>query len=263
MTMAMDFTAYDCRPPGIIKTTILNMINLGKWLRNMHGELNLPPEYQELVDGSWLNFTHFARLDEQYTKKKKKKLPRQGLVQAFTRQSALLGVVNQMLVDLIVIAYWSGDHNPPRLDELFEPWRVFPFACQIRYRSNSQEQFNHIKKKDLCAVVEKLKPSELKQTPPAPLNFGIFYNVSDTKRETSTYKSPGYLTIYVGGHHDDQYPILQRLGPSTAGDTLIGLLGPAAHRVIRDRSHAGSDAWRDSYFLRGGKLYILPKAPPV
>jgi hypothetical protein len=264
MSMAMDFTAHDRRPAGSITSSILNMINLGQWLKTMHGNLRLPPEYQNLVDESWLNFTHFARLDEQYTKRKKKQLPHSGLVQAFTRQCALLGTVNQMLKDGLIVAYWSGDrNNPPRLDQIFEHWRIFALPWQVKFRSTGTNNFNHIKKTDLSGAVEKLKIEDLKQQPPAPMNIGIFYNVSATQPEITLHQSQKHLTIYVGGHHVDQYPLIDQLKPSMAGDTLVGLLGPAAHAAPRDKLKAGSDAWRNTYFSQGGKLYMLPKEPPT
>jgi hypothetical protein len=100
----------------------LDPIRLSAFLTVLLGE-NLDPKLLATTENYWINFTHFTRLAQRFNPgDNPSEMPLSYLVEMWTRQTAILGPVNQAYCDVVL----------PVLYSITEPIGEFTYRVQAR-----------------------------------------------------------------------------------------------------------------------------------
>jgi hypothetical protein len=255
MTASLDIVAARNAPQlSALLRPATPMENLLSWLTELHGYLDIPENYRQTFSKSWVNFTHFARLDEQHTTSNP--MPYHTIVQAWTRQCALLGTVNQSSTTGGVPFIYTGKSKRPGTDEPIEYGHMGMFSFWIK-TSCDQVEREETSASNLGSTIKLFKLSALQEAkqPPSPLQFGIFYDLTGPPEKESSL-GEDYLTIRVGGYDQDTFPLMQRWDATTRED-LIGFIGHVKAYADRKRYSSNTEEWRDTFFRTGARQYTL------
>jgi len=225
----------------------LMMFNLHEWLTQLYGPLDLPEHYQKLVKESWMNFTHFVRLGEQY--KSGNRFGRHHLLQLWSRQGVGIGVSNQADWDKLVPFYRAGP-TMPNLDDKFDPSKLHCLLIQdkngSKYSANTSKWHAAKSRKTID-----LKPSDFNGNWQPNLDMFLFVDLA-SPTQTNYYegegKHKGTYYVYLGGSDAARYPFM-KAWDSKAIEAMIGMLGPHTSATKRsNRPPMGSQEWRDMHW---------------
>jgi hypothetical protein len=225
----------------------LSMINLHEWLTRLYGPLSLPKQYERLPKESWMNFTHFVRLGEQY--KSDGRFRRHHLLQLWSRQGVGIGVSNQMDWDKIVPFYRAGP-TKPNLDDKFDPSKLHCLLIQDKNGPKYSAQTSRWHFANSSTTID-LKPSDLNGSWQPNLDLFLFVDLASSTQTTyhqGKDKQEGTFYIYLGGSDAARYPFM-KTWDRKAIEAMVGMLGPHISAIKHsNRPPLGSQEWRDMHW---------------
>lgn len=229
----------------------LSMINLHEWLERLYGPLDLPPQYEELAKESWMNFTHFVRLGEQY--QSDSRFRRHHLLQLWSRQGVGISVSNQKDWDKSVPFYRAGPTRP-LLDDKFDPSKLHCLLIQDKNGSKYSGQTSRWHFAESSKTID-LKPSELNGSWQPNPNMFLFVDLASstqTAYHLGKDKQEGTFYIYLGGSDAARYPFMKtwhNKDDHKAIEAMVGMLGPHISAMKHfERPPLGSQEWRDMHW---------------
>jgi hypothetical protein len=215
MSYAMDRSVKNAKTSdkSVSLTNELNFVKVTDFLQELLGPMDWSEDLLNWANTHWLNFTHYARLAERFTLDDV--APPTLLPQAWTRQVALLGIVNQQDVDCVVPAYFSA--TPPTGD--FRPDQVDVIAVQVKNRlSHSVGDDEITKNRYTCFVTERADTGRVR-------GFNIYLSLTAKSAATVDRTPPGGSPcVCVKGAGPEQYPLLSNFSDEVVGKiaTLLG-----------------------------------------
>jgi hypothetical protein len=228
LTMGLDFSVE--APVAAIPTRStkavpylpehLELISIEMWLSTIVGvetfRKTFPAEFRTWARCHWMNFTHWLRLNSQCTAESP--LTHSTIVQAWTRQTALLGIANQPDWDTLIASYQSSGR--PRANEVFDPSRIVPIIVQTRtQRSYTSSELDW--SKDFGKTVA--TPQEIGKK---LIRLNVRLDLRGRHLVHYTKNDELDHCIYIGGHGPDTFNLISRLteASQSALPVLIGAL---------------------------------------
>jgi hypothetical protein len=213
LTMGLDFSVE--APVAAIPTRStkavpylpehLELISIEMWLSAIVGvetfRKTFPAEFRTWARCHWMNFTHWLRLNSQCTAESP--LTHSTIVQAWTRQTALLGIVNQPDWDALIASYKSTAR--PRANEVFDPSRIVPIIVQTRTRKSfnpSEAEWS----KDLGKTVATPQKAGKKL-----VRLNIYLSIRGRRSVQYAMNDELDHCIYIGGRGSDTFDLISRL----------------------------------------------------
>jgi len=250
LTMAMDFQAqHSLEDDSSIRIPKnLAMINLRKLLESILGPLQLRQyvEHDTMVEHSWVNFTHFLRLGKQFNETNP--CTTQDLVYFWTRQVAVIGVINQEAWDILIPIYHSDAKGRPSLDDNFEHRNMRFLMVQVKVDANETA--------GQAGKVNYKRAMRNDRAPKKAASLCLFVNLA-RDFETTIVKDEEMLLIYASGWDEQRFPLLKQFEARHTCDIILGLVGrPAAvRRAAKNPTPGSREEWKLRYQTGSAALW--------
>jgi len=250
-TMAMDFEAHNSLEDksSIRIPKILAMINLRKLLETILGPLERARyfEHDIMIDHSWVNFTHYLRLDKQYNEETP--CTTQDLVYFWTRQVAVIGVVNQEAWDILIPLYFSRARGRPSLDEKFEHRNMRFLVVQVKV--DPKETITQVLRVDCRRAMRN------DRAPENAVSLSLFINLA-RKLETEYIEDKENLLIYASGYNEQRFPLIGNFPTLHTRNTILGLIGRSAtvRRAANNPPRGSREEWKLRYQTDSAALWV-------
>lgn len=208
MSIAMDMVQ-----PSKIQA---GMVRVQDWLEQLFGpKVSDTSDIQAWSKNRWINFTHFARRNVQYTESKP--MSREHFAQMWTRQVAILGVSNQEKWDILIVSLFSEE--VPTLDQLLQVENLCPILIQTKLRS----AHSPLPEDRLTELGRSTYSKDA--VPLGSLNIYASLTPRKIQWEHAVKSDPrDTLSLYIGGSGEASYPIIGKL-ESPAQNVLQRLIG--------------------------------------
>jgi hypothetical protein len=183
----------------------LHLISVGTWLSCLVGPERydaFPIQFKRWLDGRWLNFTHWLRLNSDSA-------PHSTIVQAWTRQTALTDRFNHYLP-----AYTSN--FCPRPLDVFEPSQIMPITVNV-----SSLKFDRAAQSITAAGLH--------------LHFRVRGQIGVRYVKTAQDDH----SVYFGGHSAETFEVINKLSDSAQSALLM--LGRGVSDDLSDHSYLNAD----------------------
>lgn len=217
MSYAMDRSVQKTSDQSVGHRNARDFVKVTDFLQELLGPTEWSKDLLEWADTHWLNFTHYARLTERFTSDDV--APPTLLPQAWTRQAALLGIVNQQDVDCVIPAYYSatlptGDFRPDQVDVI---------AVQVKNRLSRSVGDDEItdeitKNRYTCFVRERADTGRIR-------GFNLYLSLT-AKSAATVDMTPrgGSPCVCVKGAGPEEFPLLSNFSIEVVNKiaTLLG-----------------------------------------
>jgi hypothetical protein len=202
MSYAMDRSVKNAKPSvdRLGQKNASTFVKVTDFLQELLGPTEWSDDLLEWADTHWLNFTHYARLAERFTLDDV--APPTLLPQAWTRQAALLGSVDQQDVDCVIPVYYSATSPTGN----FRPDQVDVLAVQLKNRlSQSVGDDKITKNRYTCFVRERADTGRIR-------GFNLYLDLTAESAATADMTPRGGSPcVLVKGAGPDQFPLLGNL----------------------------------------------------